>query len=84
MNKQTKLMYALEHIDHLYDLIEENEEEEQLKEHLICMDAELTKQMTLETKRRLHRGDEEVLRASDTKGFEHLWKRLWKTLKIIK
>tara|TARA_B100000963_G_scaffold9450_1_gene7423 strand:- start:226 stop:399 length:174 start_codon:yes stop_codon:yes gene_type:complete len=55
MNKQTKLMYALEHIDHLYDLIEENEDEEQLKEHLIYLDSELTKQMSLELKRKLKR-----------------------------
>ena len=55
MNKQTKLMYALEHIDHLYDLIEENEDEEQLKEHLIYLDSELTKQMSQELKRKLNR-----------------------------
>ena len=55
MNKQTKLMYALEHIDHLYDLIEENEDEQELKEHLIYMDSELTKQMSLELKRKLKR-----------------------------
>ena len=55
MNKQTKLMYALEHIDHLYDLIEENEDEEQLKEHLIYLDSELTKQMCNELKRKLNR-----------------------------
>ena len=55
MNKQTKLMYALEHIDHLYDLIEENEDEEELKEHLIYMDSELTKQMSSELKRKLKR-----------------------------
>tara|TARA_B100000963_G_scaffold355391_1_gene373570 strand:- start:677 stop:850 length:174 start_codon:yes stop_codon:yes gene_type:complete len=55
MNKQTKLMYALEHIDHLYDLIEENEDEENLKEHLIYLDSELTKQMSTEVKKRLNR-----------------------------
>tara|TARA_B100000609_G_C16963026_1_gene304956 strand:- start:192 stop:365 length:174 start_codon:yes stop_codon:yes gene_type:complete len=55
MNKQTKLMYALEHIDHLYDLIEDNEDEEQLKEHLIYLDSELTKQMSSELKRKLKR-----------------------------
>ena len=55
MNKQTKLMYALEHIDHLYDLIEDNEDEEQLKEHLIYLDSELTKQMSAEVKKRLKR-----------------------------
>ena len=55
MNKQTKLMYALEHIDHLYDLIEENEDEEELKEHLIYMDSELTKQMSKELKKKLKR-----------------------------
>ena len=55
MNKQTKLMYALEHIDHLYDLIEENEDEEELKEHLIYLDSELTKQMSTELKKKLKR-----------------------------
>ena len=55
MNKQTKLMYALEHIDHLYDLIEENEDEEELREHLIYLDGELTKQMDRELRRRLGR-----------------------------
>ena len=55
MNKQTKLMYALEHIDHLYDLIEDNEDEEQLKEHLMYLDSELTKQMSIEVKKRLKR-----------------------------
>ena len=55
MNKQTKLMYALEHIDHLYDLIEDNEDEENLKEHLIYLDSELTKQMSTEVKKRLNR-----------------------------
>tara|TARA_Y100001938_G_scaffold140111_1_gene207870 strand:- start:523 stop:696 length:174 start_codon:yes stop_codon:yes gene_type:complete len=55
MNKQTKLMYALEHIDHLYDLIEENEDEEELKEHLIYLDSELSKQMSKELKRKLNR-----------------------------
>ena len=55
MNKQTKLMYALEHIDHLYDLIEENEDEENLKEHLIYLNSELTKQMSTEVKKRLNR-----------------------------
>jgi len=55
MNKQTKLMYALEHIDHLYDLIEDNEDEEELREHLIYLDGELTKQMDRELRRRLRR-----------------------------
>ena len=55
MNKQTKLMYALEHIDHLYDLIEENEDERNLREHLVYLDSELTKQMSKEVKRRLNR-----------------------------
>ena len=55
MNRQTKLMYALEHIDHLYDLIEDNEDEEELREHLIYLDGELTKQMDRELRRRLRR-----------------------------
>ena len=55
MNKQTKLMYALEHIDHLYDLIEDNEDERNLREHLVYLDSELTKQMSKEVKRRLKR-----------------------------
>ena len=52
MNKRTKLMFALEHIDHLYDLIEDNEDEEELKEHLIYLDSELTKQMSMESIRK--------------------------------
>ena len=55
MNKQTKLMYALEHIDHLYDYIEGNEDERNLREHLVYLDSELTKQMSKEVKRRLNR-----------------------------
>ena len=55
MNKQTKLMYALEHIDHLYDYIEGNEDERKLREHLVYLDSELTKQMSKELKRKLNR-----------------------------
>tara|TARA_B100000287_G_scaffold392928_1_gene405710 strand:+ start:817 stop:1011 length:195 start_codon:yes stop_codon:yes gene_type:complete len=45
MNKRTKLVFALEHIAHLHDLIEDNEWEEHLKESLITMEVELERQL---------------------------------------
>ena len=35
MNDQTKLVFALEHIAHLHDLIEDNEWEDYLKGNLL-------------------------------------------------
>ena len=51
MNEQTKLMFALEHIDHLYDLIEGNHWEKYLRENLESMERIMESQLT-ETKRR--------------------------------
>ena len=51
MNQQTKLMLALAHIDHLYDLIEGNHWENYLRENLDSMEYILEAQLT-ETKRK--------------------------------
>ena len=45
MNDQTKLVYALEHIDHLYDLIEGNYWEDYLAENLDSMSYVLESQL---------------------------------------
>ena len=45
MNDQTKLMYALEHIDHLYDLIEDNYWEEYLYDNIRSMEVVLEAQL---------------------------------------
>jgi len=52
MNSQTKLIFALEHIAHLHDLIEDNEWEEYLKEHLISLEIELERQLNNELTRK--------------------------------
>ena len=41
MNDQTKLVFALEHIAHLHDLIEGNEWEDYLKGNLLNIEYEL-------------------------------------------
>jgi hypothetical protein len=53
MNHQTKLIFALEHIAHLHDLIEENVDEESLRESLISIEDVLESQLeeTLRKKR---------------------------------
>ena len=38
MNNQTKLVFALEHIAHLHDLIEDNEFERYLKDALLTLE----------------------------------------------
>ena len=45
MIDQTKLVYALEHIDHLYDLIEGNYWEDYLAENLDSMSYVLESQL---------------------------------------
>ncbi len=45
MNTQTKLVFALEHIAHLFDLIEENPKEESLRELLIELETEFENQL---------------------------------------
>ena len=46
MNDQTKLMFALEHIAHLEDLIEGNEWETYLSSNLISIKYELERQLS--------------------------------------
>ena len=48
MNTQTKLVFALEHIAHLHDLIEDNEYEHYLMDHLITLECELERQLANE------------------------------------
>ena len=48
MNSQTKLVFALEHIAHLHDLIEDNEWEHYLNDSLCTLEFELERQLALE------------------------------------
>ena len=45
MNDQTKLVFALEHVAHLHDLIEGNEWEDYLKSNLLTIEYELKRQL---------------------------------------
>ena len=47
MNDQTKLVFALEHVAHLHDLIEGNEWESYLKGNLHTIEFELERQLSL-------------------------------------
>ena len=46
MNDQTKIVFALEHISHLHDLIEGNQWEHYLKSNLITIECELERQLS--------------------------------------
>ena len=48
MNLETKLVFALEHVAHLEDLIEENEYEQYLSQSLSTMKYEFERQLSLE------------------------------------
>ena len=48
MNSQTKLVFALEHIAHLHDLIEDNEWEHFLNDSLCTLEYEIERQLALE------------------------------------
>ena len=48
MNSQTKLVFALEHVAHLHDLIEDNEWEHFLNDSLTTLEFELERQLKLE------------------------------------
>ena len=48
MNTQTKLVFALEHIAHLYDLIEDNEYQEYLTAPLSELEFEIESQLSNE------------------------------------
>ena len=55
MNDQTKIVYALEHIAHLYDLIEDNYWEDYLRENLDSIEYVLEAHLTdLYKKKRLN------------------------------
>ena len=52
MNLETKLVFALEHVAHLEDLIEGNEWEQYLSQNLSTMKYELERQLSLEQDRK--------------------------------
>ena len=52
MNTETKLVFALEHVAHLHDLIEDNEYEHFLNDHLTTLEYEFKRQLRLEEDRK--------------------------------
>ena len=52
MNLETKLVFALEHVAHLEDLIEDNEWEQYLSQNLSTMKYEFERQLSLEQHRK--------------------------------
>ena len=52
MNTQTKLVFALEHVAHLHDLIEDNEFEHYLNDALCTLEFELERQLANELHRK--------------------------------
>ena len=52
MNLETKLVFALEHVAHLEDLIEENEYEQYLSQNLSTMKYEFERQLDNERHRK--------------------------------
>ena len=56
MNTQTKLVFALEHVAHLHDLIEDNEYEHYLNDALCTLEFELERQLANE----LHKKNPEL------------------------
>tara|TARA_B100001094_G_C17797174_1_gene607311 strand:- start:450 stop:632 length:183 start_codon:yes stop_codon:yes gene_type:complete len=52
LNLETKLVFALEHIAHLEDLIEGNEWEQYLSQNLSTMKYEFERQLSLEQDRK--------------------------------
>ena len=52
MNLETKLVFALEHVAHLEDLIEGNEWEQYLSQNLSTMKYEFERQLSLEQDRK--------------------------------
>ncbi len=57
MNNETKLVFALEHIAHLEDLIEDNEYEMYLSQSLSTMKYELIRQLENEQTRKKTKTD---------------------------
>ena len=52
MNNHVKLVFALEHIAHLHDLIEDNEFEHYLNNHLTSLEYEFERQLKNERYRK--------------------------------
>ena len=52
MNLETKLVFALEHVAHLEDLIEENEYEQYLSQSLSTMKYEFERQLSNDQSRK--------------------------------
>ena len=52
MNNETRLVFALEHVAHLHDLIEGNEYEHFLNDHLTSLEYEFERQLRLEEDRK--------------------------------
>ena len=59
MNLETKLVFALEHVANLEDLIEGNEWEHHLKQHLSTIKYEFERQLSLEKDRKMQLSVEE-------------------------
>ena len=57
MNNETKLVFALEHVAHLEDLIEDNEYETYLSQSLSTMKYELIRQLDNEQHRKKTKKD---------------------------
>ena len=57
MNNETKLVFALEHIAHLEDLIEDNEYEQYLNDALTTMKFEFERQLDNERHRKERKKD---------------------------
>ena len=55
LNLETKLTFALEHIAHLHDLIEDNEYEHFLNDHLTTLEYEMERQIKNEQHRKANR-----------------------------
>ncbi len=52
MNDHTKLVFAVEHILHLQDLIEDNEAEPYLASHLSSIKVEIERQLEVQENKR--------------------------------
>ena len=57
MNNETKLVFALEHVAHLEDLIEDNEYETYLSQSLSTMKFEFMRQLEIEQDRKKTKTD---------------------------
>ena len=54
MNNTTKLVFALEHIHHLHDLLEDNEFEKYLQDAVYTLEYECERQLKLELDKKHH------------------------------